>query len=298
MPDTRVLVVGATGQLGHVIARKLLAAGVPVRALARSPEKLAPLGAAGAEVVAADLRDLSKITEACRGITQIVSTANNNMGKGATSPMKLDVAAHQNLCAAARNTGVKRLMYVSFRGLTSGEVVDIFRVKWYIEDLIRRSGLPHVMLRPSPFMDVWIDEVFAPDIRKRGAATVFGDGSGLANYIAVDDVAEYAVRILAREDVKNENVEVGGPSDKSINDVITLLEQKLGARGKRRHIPVGVMGVLPTLIRPFNEVTARMISLGHYAATHRAPFPGWKVNADRFGVQPRTIEDYIKHMQG
>ncbi|MFI5179702.1 MAG: SDR family oxidoreductase, partial [Vicinamibacterales bacterium] len=220
MPDSRVLVAGATGQLGGVIARKLLAAGVPVRALARSAEKLAPLKAAGAEVAAVNLVDLAKVTDACRGISQIVSTANNNMGKGPTSPMKIDVSAYQNLCAAARNTGVKRLIYVSFRGVTSGETVDIFRVKWYIEDLIRRSGLPHVIVRPTAFMDVWIDQILAPDIRKGRTATVFGDGSGVANYIAVDDVAEFVVKIVARDDVKNENVEIGGPSDLSLNDLV------------------------------------------------------------------------------
>ena len=40
MAESRVLVVGATGQLGQVITRKLLANGVPVRALARNREKL------------------------------------------------------------------------------------------------------------------------------------------------------------------------------------------------------------------------------------------------------------------
>ncbi len=296
MPESRVLVVGATGQLGSVITRKLLAAGVPVRAFARSAEKLAPFKAAGAEVVPANLLNLSAVTEACRGVSQIVSTANNNMGKGATSPMKIDVSAYQNLCAAARNTGVGRLMFVSFRGVTSGETVDIFRLKWYIEDAIRRSGVPHVMLRPSAFMDIWIDQIIAPGIRKNGVATVFGDGSGLTNYIAVEDVAEYAVKIVARGDVKNENVDAGGPSDKSLNEIASLVEKRFGGKGKRRHIPVGAMSLLPAILRPFNETAARMVSIGHYAATHRSPFPTWKVNADRFGVTPRTVEEYIAQM--
>ncbi|HUL71787.1 MAG TPA: SDR family oxidoreductase [Vicinamibacterales bacterium] len=297
MPEARVLVVGATGQLGGVVARKLLAAGVPVRALARSAEKLAPLKAAGAEVVAVNLLDLAKVTDACRGISQIVSTANNNMGKGPTSPLKVDVSAYQNLCAAARNTGVKRLIYISFRGATSGETVDIFRVKWYIEDLIRRSGLPHVIVRPSAFMDVWIDQIIAPGIRKNGTATVFGDGSGVTNYIAVEDVAEFVVKILANEDVRNEIVEVGGPSDKSLNDLVTLVERQLGGSGKRRHMPVGLMKTLPVIIRPFNEVAARMISLGHYAATRNSPFPQWRAAAERFGVKPLTVEEYVSRIQ-
>ncbi len=297
MIDSRVLVVGATGQLGSVITRKLLAAGVRVRAFARSREKLAPLEAAGAEVVAADLRDLQKVTDACRGVTQIVSTANNNMGKGPTSPMKLDVSAYQNLCAAARNTGVGRLVYVSFRGVTSGEIVDIFRLKWYIEDAIKRSGVPYVMLRPTAFMDVWIDELIVADIRKKGVATIFGDGSAITNYIAIDDVAEYALKVLAREDVKGEIVDAGGPSDMSSNDVVTLVERKLGSKGKRRHIPARLLGILPPVLRPFNEVAARLVSLGHYAATHDSSFPQWKVNADRFGVRPRSVEQYVADLR-
>jgi len=293
MSDARVLVVGATGQLGSVIVRKLLAAGVPVRALARSEEKLAALRSGGAEVVAADLLDLKKVTDACRGITQIISTANNNMGKGVTSPMRVDVSAYQNLCAAARNTGVRRLLYVSFRGISSGETVDIFRLKWYIEDAIRRSGLPHVMLRPTAFMDIWVDQILAPGVRAKGVATVFGDGRNVSNYIAVDDVAAFALKILDRSDVQNEIVELGGPSDVSLDDIVGMMERLRGSAIKRRRVPVPVMAVMSKLLRPFNEVTARLISLGHYAATQARPFPAWTKSAERFGVQPRTMEQYL-----
>ena len=158
MGESRVLVVGATGQLGRVIARKLMASGTTVRALARNGNALASL-APGAEIAPVDLRDLPKLAEACRGVDQIVATANNNMGKGPTSPSRIDLAGYQNLCAAARNAGVRRLIYVSFRGVSQDAPVDIFRIKWYIEDAIRRSGVPHVMLRPTAFMDIWIDQI-------------------------------------------------------------------------------------------------------------------------------------------
>jgi NADH dehydrogenase len=296
MAESRVLVAGATGLLGGAITRKLLAAGVPVRALGRNADKLASLRQAGAEVAAVDLMNLARLTEACRGIGQIVATANNVMGSGPTSPIRIDLTAYQNLCAAARNTGVRRLIYVSFRGVDQFAVVDFFRIKWYIEDAIRRSGVPHVMLRPSAFLDVWVDQVLAPGIRKKGAATVFGDGSNVSNYIAVDDVAEFAVRILAREDVVNEAVEVGGPSNLSIDDLATLVERRLGASGKRRHIPVLAMKYLPVLVRPFNELAARQMTLGLFAATEARPFPDWKKSADRFGVSPRTADAYVQAM--
>ena len=295
MNESRVLVVGATGQLGGAIARKLIASGARVRALARNKDALSALSPA-AEIAPVDLRDVAKLTEACRGVEQIIATANNNMGKGPTSPSRLDLAAYQNLCAAARNTGVRRLIYVSFKGVSQDAPVDIFRIKWYIEDAIRRSGVPHVMLRPTAFMDVWIDQIFAKSIREKGVAMIFGDGNAVANYIAVDDVAEFAVKILSRPEVVNEAVEAGGPSNLSQNDLVTLIERRLKSSGKRRHVPVAMMRVLPPIIRPFNEVSARLMTLGLYSATESVPFPGWKKSADRFGVTPRTVETYVDQM--
>lgn len=295
MNESRVLVVGATGQLGGVIARQLIASGTKVRALARNRERLSPL-APGAEIAPVDLRDLPRLTEACRGVDQIVATANNNMGKGPTSPSRIDLSAYQNLCAAARNTGVRRLIYVSYRGVAQDAPVDIFRIKWYVEDAIRRSGVPHVMLRPTAFMDVWIDGIMAKDIREKGAVMIFGDGNRVANYIAVKDVADFAVAILSRADVVNEVVDAGGPSNLSQNDLATLVERRLKSSGKRRHVPVAALRLLPPIIRPLNEVAARLMTLGLYVATKSEPFPGWQASADRFGVAPRTVETYLDQM--
>jgi len=294
MNDSRVLVAGATGQLGSAITRKLIASGVRVRALARNPEALASLPQ-GAEIAAVDLRDLPKLTEACRGVDQIVATANNNMGTGPNSPTRIDLTSYQNLCAAARNASVRRLIYVSYRGVTQNTPVDIFRVKWYIEDAIRRSGVPFVMLRPTAFMDVWIDQLLAKDIREKGVATIFGTGNTIANYIAVDDVAEFAVRIL-EHDVVNEVVEAGGPSNVSQNHLASLVERRLRSSGKRRHIPVAAMRILPPIVRPFNEVAARLMTLGWHSATQSQAFPEWQTNAARFRLAPRTVETYVEQM--
>ena len=292
MSQPRVLVVGATGQLGGVIARKLLAGGVPIRALARNRQKLESLAPEGAEIAAVDLLDLTRLTEACRGVAQIVATANNNLGKGPTSPRRVDLNGYQNLCAAARNTGVRRLVYVSYRGATPDAPVDIFRLKWHIEDAIRRSQVPYVILRPTAFMDVWIDQVIAAEVRKSGVIRIFGDGTAVNNYIAVEDVATFAVKVLAREDVVNEVIDFGGPSDTSLNNLAALVEKRLGVPSKRRHVPVIAMKLHP-VVKPFNEVAARMMSLGLYAATNAQPFPQWRKAADRFGVSPRTVEDYV-----
>ena len=70
-----------------------------------------------------------------------------------------------------------------------------------------------------------------------------------------------------------------------------------GASGNRNHIRVLAMKFLPRIIRPFNEVTARLMTLGLHSATQASPFPEWKAAADRFGVQPMTVEQYVQQMR-
>jgi nucleoside-diphosphate-sugar epimerase len=112
----------------------------------------------------------------------------------------------------------------------------------------------------------------------------------------VNDVAEFAVRVVQRPEVVNEVIDIGGPSDKSLNDLASLLEKRFQSSGKRKHVPVAAMRLLPPIVRPFNEVAARLMTLGLYAATRSTPFPDWKRAADRFGVTPESVEDHVRQM--
>lgn len=65
--DGVIVVTGATGNVGRRVAQRLLAAGHPVRVVARTAEKLAPLGARGADVRAGHLDDPVFLREVFRG---------------------------------------------------------------------------------------------------------------------------------------------------------------------------------------------------------------------------------------
>lgn len=62
-----ILVTGATGNLGGLVARKLLGRGEAVRVLARDPRKAAPLAEAGAEVARGDFADPRSLDAALAG---------------------------------------------------------------------------------------------------------------------------------------------------------------------------------------------------------------------------------------
>jgi uncharacterized protein YbjT (DUF2867 family) len=293
MPAPTILVAGATGMLGSAVARRLLADGIPVRALGRSRDRLQHLADAGAETVAVDLRDADAVADACRGIAQLVSTVNNAMGHGASSPNRVDLPAYRTLATVARRGGITRWLHVSARGLTADSIVDYFRVKTQIDHLVRASGIPFVLLQPSAFMEVWIDLILGGGIERNGTAVLFGDGRRICNYIAVDDVASMAVAILSRPEIRNEAIECGGPSNVDCTTLVGLLERAIGRPVRRRHIPVLVLRLGGILLRPFNEAAARRMTLGAFSAMADAPFLAWRQTADRLGVTPRTVERYI-----
>lgn len=287
-----VLVAGSTGVLGGQVVRKLLAAGVPVRAVGRNTEVLSALAAAGAETVALDLLDRPAVARACEGVGQVYSTANNVLGSGGSSPNRVDVAAHESLLDAARGAGVRRFVYLSGRGMDTDSPVDFFRTKRAIEDLVRASGIPFVLIQASAFMETWVG-MLADSIRKNGTVALFGDGSSVWNYVAIEDVAEISLRILMSPEVVNEAIEIGGPSNLSGEQLAGLIQAHMGVTAKRRKIPKAVLWSGGLLLRPFNEVVSRFMRMGYFQATQSADFAEWDVAANRFGVSPMTVETFL-----
>jgi len=57
------VVLGASGNTGHVVAKTLLARGQKVRVVGRSAAHLQPLAAEGAEVFVADVTDAARQTQ-------------------------------------------------------------------------------------------------------------------------------------------------------------------------------------------------------------------------------------------
>ena len=71
-----------------------------------------------------------------------------------------------------------------------------------------------------------------------------------------------------------------------------LIEDAIRRSGVPYVIPVFAMTLLPPVVRMFDELAARLMTLGYFATIER-PFPGWKQAANRFGVRPRTLEEHI-----
>jgi hypothetical protein len=67
----------------------------------------------------------------------------------------------------------------------------------------------------------------------------------------------------------------------------------LGVSAKRRHVPRPVLRTGSKVLRPFLEVQARLMAMGYFAAMREVRLDNWRVPAERFGVAPLTIEEFV-----
>ena len=154
-----VAVTGATGLQGGAVTRRLLQDHWPVRALTRNPDgkKAQALTQLGAEVVQADMADLSSLEHAFDGVHGVFSVQNHHI-----SGYEGEVRQGKNVADAAKRVGVAQLVY-SAAGLgVRGSGIGSWETKVEVAAHTRALGLPTTILRPMAFMELMTERKFFP----------------------------------------------------------------------------------------------------------------------------------------
>jgi uncharacterized protein YbjT (DUF2867 family) len=292
-PAVTTLIVGATGHLGRAVALRLLEQGQRVRALARDPARAADLARAGAEVVTGDLTDAGSLDRACKGALRVLACAHGMLGRGANSSAQVDHVGHSALIAAARGAGVARFVYTSALGAREDHPIDFFRTKFEIEQVLRDSGLPFAIVRPSAFMEQHVHELNGRFLLDKGLIVLLGPATKPRNVVAVRDVA--AVMLKALDDAAHEGrtVEVGGPDQPSQRE-IALMYQVRAHQGRIIHLPVPLLRVAAAAARPFHEGVARVLDM---ALTPEEEWPetfdGARAIEAEYGVKLTSVDRFV-----
>ena len=110
-----ILVTGATGHIGNVLVRDLLARGEQVRALVLPGEDLTPLDGLKLEVVVGDVLDRDALQKAFEGVSLAYHLAGIISIMPGVNEMvqRVNVQGTRNMLEAARVASVQRLVYTS-----------------------------------------------------------------------------------------------------------------------------------------------------------------------------------------
>ena len=256
-----ILIVGGSGFLGREVAKLLLSQGRQIRLLVRTPAKVEDLKQAGVEVVQGDLMDPSSLSRACQGIDRVLAAANSFLGKGKNKVEAVDEAGHRSLIDKAKESGVSHFVYISMLGVSPDHPFDYARIKYSVEEYLKASRLSYTILRSAWFMEQNVHLYNGKSILESGKTSLLGNGTKPRNFIAVRDVAQFAVLALLDSKLKSRTIDIGGPENATNNQVAELYGKIGGVTPKISHMPPFIARAMSIALKPFQPGISRIMYL-------------------------------------
>lgn len=213
-----ILVLGATGTVGGALVRLLQQAGVPWRALVRSPERARTRLGSGAALVQGDLEQPETLPPALEGVERLFLASPVNPRQ---------VAWQTEAIEAARRAGVHHVVKLS--NLGADRAADFPVARWHgeIEAALEASGLAWTHLRPHFFMQNLLGQ--AATLRAEGVLRG-AYGQGRISLVDARDVAAVAFSALTQPGHAGCAYALTGPEALSFAGIARALGGPLGRR--------------------------------------------------------------------
>jgi uncharacterized protein YbjT (DUF2867 family) len=214
----KILVTGATGNVGSRVVQELRGRGVQVRAFVRDAGKASAMLGGDVELAVGDFGDPESVRRAVKDVEGVFLACSNQ-------PRQVEYEA--NVIDAAGEKGVRRIVKLSALGAEVGSQVAFWDWHARIEYHLRASGVPSVTLRPTfsmanllasaevikytgklfaPAGDAGISMVHPQDVAAVASVALTGDGHEGITYtvtgpeaITFGQVAGYLWGALGRE---------------------------------------------------------------------------------------------------
>jgi uncharacterized protein YbjT (DUF2867 family) len=241
-----ILVTGGSGFVGGHVVHELRGRELPVRCLVRDPGRASKLSAWGCELVQGDMTDPAALRRAVEGVDAVVHLVAIRQGREQEF-RRVMVEGTRDLLAAARDADVGRFVLMSALGTSeqTKSLVPYYGAKWAMEELVRGSGVPYVVFRPSFVFarDGGILPTFVKLARLSPVTPITGNGRQRIQPIWADDLATYFGDAVTRDDVTGNLYELGGPDAVTWNEFWARLKRTLGQRRPSVHVPLAFMRV-------------------------------------------------------
>lgn len=236
----RCMVTGASGYVGGRLVPLLLAEGHTVRCLARTPEKLRDVPWAGeVEIVRGDVLDAGSLAEPLKDVDVLYYLVHSLTSAGFAA---IDRRAARQVARAAREAGVRRIVYLGGLHPEESELSDHLGSRAEVGEILLASGVPTVVLQ---------------------AAVIIGSGSASFEIlrhlterlplmvtprwvrnrvqpIAVRDVLHYLVHAATLPADVHRSFDIGGPDVLTYQQMMQRFAQVSGLP-RRRMLPVALL---------------------------------------------------------
>lgn len=271
---TRILVTGATGNVGRPTLTALQALGVSVRAGVRDPSRVD----LNVETVALDFDSPATWDAALEGIDGVFLLR---------PPAISDVGPTLNAFIDRGQSTLQRVVFLSVAGAEKNTFIPHAKVERHL----RAGPVPWTLLRAG-FFGQNLCGPYRRDICEDDRLYVPA-GEGRASWVDARDLGEAAARALLDPEAAGQAWTLTGPETRSFDEVAEILSQQLDRR--IRYVRASVPGYLRHLTR---HRALPWTAAGVYLALHLAIRLGAEDRVDPtlervLGRPPRTIHDTI-----
>jgi uncharacterized protein YbjT (DUF2867 family) len=222
------VILGASGNTGHVVAQQLLSKGKKVRVVGRNAGHLQLLAAEGAEKFVADITDAPALTKAFHQ----ADSAYVMIPPNPTSP---DFRAFQSrvgdaIAKALQDAGVKNVVALSSLGTDKSSGTGPILGLHDLEQKLNRLNANVLHLRPGYFMENTLPQAAA--IRMAGSALGPIRPDLKLPMIATCDIGKAAAEALLRLEFRGKQIqELHGQRDLDYTEAATIIGQAIGKPG-------------------------------------------------------------------
>jgi uncharacterized protein YbjT (DUF2867 family) len=230
------LVAGATGYVGGALARRLIADGVPVRALARSRARAVPLAEMGAEVTEGDVLELESLRRGLEGI-EVAYYLVHSMGRGGDRGFaERDRLAAGNFGRAAAEAGVRQIVYLG--GLAEAGSEHL-RSRHESAEHLAEAGVPVTYFQAAAVIGsgsesfrtvYYLVRRLPVMVTPRWTAT-------RTQPIAIGDVISYLAAAPGIPEATGRTIEIGGPEVTTYGGMMEAMAEAMDRRAPLQ-IPV------------------------------------------------------------
>ena len=226
-------IMGVTGQIGGVVARTLLAAGQPIRAIARDAAKGKAWTDRGCELTLASIENVAALTSAFSGADGVFVLVPPSFDPAPEFPEARGIAA--TLRAALNAARPSRVVYLSTIGAQANQS-NLLTQHTIIEQALGELPMPITFLRPAWFMENCRWDL-AP-ARQPGVIPSFLQPLDRpVPMVATADIGRVAAGLLREGRSDRRVVELEGPQRVAPNEIAAIFTRLVGRPVRMEAVP-------------------------------------------------------------
>ncbi|HSS92825.1 MAG TPA: NAD(P)H-binding protein [Candidatus Dormibacteraeota bacterium] len=290
-----ILVTGASGFVGSHVVRRLVETGVgPIRAMVRDRSRTPARDRV--EVVEADLTRPETLGDAVAGASVIIHaaaiTANvKEPYRGAYD--RINRVGTENLVKAASASGVSRLVVMSGLGTRPAAEGTYMATRWGLEEAVRNSGIPYVILQPSILFGDGAEFVAALSRLARASPVLPLLGGGKLRFqpLWIEDLVTCLVASTKGDQLLQSAIPLGGSEYATFKEILQTICTAMSVRRLMVPLPLSIArlqaGFMAAILPNPPLTPAAMELFGFDNATDP------DVVDRRFGFHPRGFREHV-----